>query len=63
MYNIYHHGDVAVCPLCGGYLKPFRGLDMTCIDCGSYFFPVKDGIAEREIRYEVIKGAKNEAAV
>lgn len=64
-YQIYNHGGTAVCPVCGGYLKPRTGLDFLCVDCGTYFFPLKTGQAERELRYGFIKARSenNEIAV
>ena len=56
--TIFHHGDRAVCPLCGGYLKLRKAVSWLCVDCGSYFFPERDGITERELEYNYIKGAR-----
>lgn len=55
-YMIYRHGTSGVCPVCGGSLKRRKGLDFLCHDCGTYFFPLREGQTERELRYGYIYG-------
>lgn len=57
-FTIFNHGDRANCPICGGLLSRYRTIDFVCHDCGSYFFPVRDGQTDRELVYECIKGDK-----
>lgn len=39
------------CPECSGYLKVRHDMTLKCVDCGSVFVPVGDGIAETELEY------------
>ena len=59
--TILYHGRRAICPNCSGMMTG-NEISKRCIDCGSMWRCVGEGITENELQFEEIKAKEVQSA-